>query len=81
LEAWLRDGVRTWFNTRILEVDEDVLTVWRRLAFEGQKSGWTCPQPDGLIAATARVHDLAVATRNVADFARSGVAVVDPWGA
>ncbi len=32
-----------------------------------------------LIAATAIVHGLTVATRNVADFAPTGVALVDPW--
>ena len=30
-------------------------------------------------AATAVVHDLAVVTRNVDDFVRAGIAVVNPW--
>jgi predicted nucleic acid-binding protein len=34
---------------------------------------------DSLIAATAIVHGLTVVTRNVADFADTGVAVVNPW--
>ena len=34
---------------------------------------------DGLIVATALEHDLAVATRNVWDFADLGVNVFDPW--
>jgi toxin FitB len=34
---------------------------------------------DGLIAATALVHGLTVVTRNVADFQRFGVAVVNPF--
>lgn len=37
------------------------------------------PTADALIAATARVHKKVVVTRNVADFADSGVDVVDPW--
>lgn len=36
---------------------------------------------DGLIAATARVHNLTLVTRNVADFADAGVDVVNPWAA
>ena len=36
---------------------------------------------DALIAATALVHGLTVVTRNVRDFAASGVAVIDPWKA
>lgn len=34
---------------------------------------------DSLIAATAKVHDLTVATRNVAHFAPCGISVFDPW--
>lgn len=34
---------------------------------------------DALIAATALVQDMAVATRNVADFAATGVETVNPW--
>ena len=34
---------------------------------------------DAMIAATAKVHDLVVATRNEADFKLLGVAVVNPF--
>jgi len=37
--------------------------------------------PDGLIAATARAHALTVVTRNITDFANTGVDVVNPWAA
>jgi len=79
LDAWLRDGVRVWFGDRILAVDEAVLLTWRRLVAEGQKAQYTYSQPDALIAATALVHSLGVATRNIADFERAGVAIVNPW--
>lgn len=79
LDAWLRDGVRVWFGDRILAVDESVLLTWRRFIVEGQKVGYTYSQPDALIAATAIVHSLGVATRNTADFERAGVALIDPW--
>jgi predicted nucleic acid-binding protein len=81
LDAWLRDGVLAWFGPRILEVDGTVLLTWRRLIHAGQKSHHTYSQPDALIAATAIVHGLAVVTRNVDDFARAGVAVINPWKA
>lgn len=79
LEAWLRDGARAWFGNRILEVDEAVLLAWRRLVTEGQKARYTYAQPDALIAATAKVYELAVATRNVEDFVRAGVPILNPW--
>jgi predicted nucleic acid-binding protein len=37
------------------------------------------PVKDSLIAATALAHGLTVATRNVRDFRRAGVPVVDPF--
>jgi predicted nucleic acid-binding protein len=79
LEAWLRDGVRAWFGERILDVDETVLVAWRHLIWEGQKDRYTYSQPDALIAATAKVHQLGVVTRNVDDFVRAGVLMRDPW--
>lgn len=39
------------------------------------------PVPDGLIAATAWVHNLSLVTRNVADFVGAGVEVVNPCAA
>jgi predicted nucleic acid-binding protein len=81
LEVWLRDGVRAWFGARILEVDEPVLITWRQLVSEGQKVRYTYAQPDALIAATAKVHGLAVVTRNVEDFVQAAVPILNPWQA
>jgi predicted nucleic acid-binding protein len=72
-------GVRAWFGARILEVDEAVLIAWRRLVTEGKKARYTFSHPDALIAATARVHELAVATRNAEDFVQAGVPIFNPW--
>jgi hypothetical protein len=36
------------------------------------------PLVEGLLAATARIHDLTLATRHVKDVARTGVALVNP---
>ncbi len=80
LEVWVQDSVLPWFGARVLEVDEAVLVRWRHLAAEGRKSNHTYPQPDVLLAATALVHQLGVATRNVDDFVRAGVRIVNPWG-
>jgi len=79
LEAWMQDGVVPCFGARVLEVDEPVLVRWRHLVAEGQQTNYTYAQPDALLAATALVHQLGVATRNGEDFVRSGVMIVNPW--
>ena len=79
LEAWLRDGVRAWFGSRILPVDAAMLLAWRRLIRDGAKTRYTYSQPNAMIAATALVHKLVVVTRNVEDFGIAGVAVLNPW--
>ena len=44
-------------------------------------AGRAMPVKDSLIAATALVHGLVVATRNTHDFKNAGVEVADPWTA
>jgi len=73
LERWLRE-IETEFSERILPVDAPVADRWGRLLAER-----TVPTVDGLLAATAIVHGLAVATRNLRDIARTGVPCVDPF--
>jgi predicted nucleic acid-binding protein len=79
LLTWLDQNLRPWFSGRILDVDEDVILEWRRLVAIGKKKGVVFSQPDLFIAATAKVHGLTVATRNVADFEQAGVDVINPW--
>jgi toxin FitB len=79
LEAWLENGLRTWFAGRILDIDEEVILAWRKLVEAGKRENYTFAQPDLFIAATAIVHDLCVVTRNVEDFFRARVRVLNPW--
>lgn len=79
LAAWLDDTLRPWFGVRILEVSEDVILEWRRMVERGRRIKHTFSQPDLFLATTAALHGLTVATRNVADFARAGVPVFNPW--
>lgn len=81
LVEWLDGTLRPWFTERILPVDEDVILVWRQLVEAGRKQGHTFGQPDLFIAAIAIIHNLCVVTRNVADFERSGVSVLNPFQA
>ena len=79
LNDWLDQILRPWFSDRLLGVDEDVILQWRWLVEKGRKQIYTFSQPDLFIAAIAVVHDLCVATRNLADFEKSGVFVFNPF--
>jgi toxin FitB len=79
LTQWLNETLRPWFSDRILPVDEAVILRWRHMVERGRKQGYTYSQPDLFIAATAALHDLCVATRNVIDFQKSGVVVFNPF--
>jgi predicted nucleic acid-binding protein len=73
LERWLRE-VETGFEGRVLPVTLSVAAAWGR-----QQYVRPLPVIDALIAATARVHGLAVVTRNVKDFELAGVQVLNPF--
>jgi len=77
LEHWFREGVG-----RILCLDWNAAAGlrWAKLLAELRSRGQAMPIKDSLIAATALLHGLTVATRNVSDFKKSGVKVVNPFG-
>lgn len=72
-DAWL-GRLRREFADRVLPVTEEIALEWGRL-----NAGDPLPVVDGLLAATASVHRLTLVTRNVGDFARTGVAVLNPF--
>jgi predicted nucleic acid-binding protein len=73
LDRWLRKLVDD-YAARLLPVDERVAELWGRL---------NVPDPisavDGLLAATAIVHDLTLVTRNVRHVERTGVRFLNPF--
>jgi predicted nucleic acid-binding protein len=74
--------LRTWLNTHVLPAFSDrVLPVDLPVALRSAALHVPNPRPvrDALIAATALVHGLTVVTRDVADFERMGVAILNPW--
>jgi predicted nucleic acid-binding protein len=52
---------------------------WAKLLADLRTGGRSMSVKDSLIAATALVHGLTVATRNVRDFKQAGVKVFDPF--
>ncbi len=67
------------FDGRVLPVSEDILFKWRLLVEDGRKIGHTFSQPDLFIAATALHHGLTVVTRDITDYAKARVALLNPW--
>lgn len=79
LETWLEVELRARFAGRILPIDAAVADRWGLLAANPKGEGKTLSIIDGLLAATALHHNLAVVTRNVSDFASTQVQVLNPW--
>jgi predicted nucleic acid-binding protein len=76
LERWFEAGAH---RLACLPWDADSGLRWARFLADLRASGRAMPIRDSLIATTALVHDLTVATRNRADFEKAGVRVVDPF--
>lgn len=77
LEHWLNEKVLPDFAGRILPVDDAVADLSGRLLAEEKKNKRTAEINDILIAATARVHGLQVATLNWDHFKDLGVELVE----
>lgn len=76
LTAWLEHDLRQWFGNRILAVDAIVAKRWGNLVGRMERS---VPAIDSLLAATALVHGLTLATRNIGDFDFPDLIVINPW--
>ena len=75
LELWLEETALK-FAGRILPIDEMIGEAWGRMYYVRN-----VPVVDGLLAATAMVHDIALVTRNVSDVEGLGARVLDPFSA
>lgn len=74
LALWYEGRVKTAFQGRILAVDLQTAEACATLP-----AARTRPYRDSLLAATAMVHGFALVTRNTADFADTGLPLVNPW--
>ena len=74
LRAWLNDHVAVVFADRILNVDVTIAKLAASLHVPDPR-----PERDALIAATALTHRMTMVTRDVTDFGRMGVEVLNPW--
>jgi len=72
IEAWVDRVSEVW---NILPMDASTFRMWAKLMHRRSDD----LIEDAMIAATARVHDLQVVTRNVKDFRDFGVSVLNPY--
>jgi predicted nucleic acid-binding protein len=86
--AWKpNDEIRSWFDTfvaescRLLPVTPAIATRAGELRGRFRRDGRQRTQAAMLIAATAQVHQLPLATRNLRDFEGCGIPVVNPFEA
>jgi predicted nucleic acid-binding protein len=76
-ELWLENNVLPSFSGRILSVDAEVADVCGRLVADVRKQGHEPDLSDALIAATAKVHGLRIATLNRKHFKWFNVLLVN----
>jgi predicted nucleic acid-binding protein len=79
LDTWLEDELLSRFDGRIIELDLAVANAWGHLMARAQKTGVGLGTMDAFFAATAMARGLTLVTRNVADFERLGVELLNPW--
>jgi predicted nucleic acid-binding protein len=77
LEQWFEEGIQ---RMHCLPFELATGLRWAKLIADLRKSGQSMPIKDSLIAATALVHGLTMVTRNIRDFKKARLKIVDPFG-
>lgn len=78
LRSWLT-ALCDCMRGRILSFNTSTAHVWGQLKAGWDRAGVVVPSLDSQLAATAQRHGLTVVTRNVTDFERTGVKVLNPF--
>ena len=75
----MRPLLARWFNPHILPFDEAAATAYAKQVSRARAAGQAISIADGQIAAIAKQHRFAVATRDRRPFRVAGIEVVNPW--
>jgi toxin FitB len=79
LSEAIKDMLDEDFRDRMLPFDRAAASAYAAVAAERRAAGRPISQFDCQIAAIARAHEAAVATRKPGDYEGCGIAVIDPW--
>lgn len=79
LDAWLTQELEPRFDARTFVVGPNTTDIWGRITARRRAAGRPISVTDAYLAATAEEHDLTVVTRNVSDFAATGIRLINPW--
>ncbi len=79
LRLWVENDLKKRFEGRILPIDLKAAVKWGKWQSVSEKMGRPMPAIDGLIAASAVVHNCIVVTRNILDMEQSSAELLDPW--
>jgi len=78
LTQWLTTLLED-YHERILPIDLAISEAWGIIQATAEKAGTPMSTIDGLLAATASVHQFVIVTRNEADFLPSHLPLLNPW--
>jgi len=78
LMRWLSHLTDT-LQGRILNFNTTTAHVWVQFFAQSERSAKRLPYVDSMLAATAKRHQLTMATRNMKDFDSSGIKLVNPF--
>lgn len=76
--AWI-ETIKARFKERLIAIDATIAEQAGHARAYAAAQGRVVDPLDALIAATAQMRSLTLATRNVRDFEAFDIAVVDPW--
>ena len=66
-------------SSGVLSFDERAASAYAEIAAARRRAGRPISQADAIIAAICRHREVSLVTRNVDDFAGTGIVVVNPW--
>lgn len=79
LNQWVKEDLSNRFKYRILDVTMKEVEEWGKVLANAENKGTPLPAINALIAATAKVHNLTVVTRNTKDMKNTGIGLTNPW--